>query len=287
MSDELLNITGKLDPPIIALYQLVGDVAEDLDIPFLVVGATTRELVLRYAHDVTVAVESEFPDFAIEVADWRSFQMLKDALLDSGFSATRMEQRIISPENILLEILPFVELEHDQTTLAWSVDGEMQSNVLGFQEVFANAERVRIQDMPTVDIHVATPAGMAVLKLLKWLDGDADLRIKDAIDLQLLLSGYQDVPEVRNWLYEDKQLLKDYDYDITLAAAWLLGEDAGVIVSEQTAELLAALFNDSYEVLSAGDLAEEMSEPDLRDYDRNTELINAFAEGFLDSVANQ
>lgn len=284
MTEDWLNLSGTFEPPLIALFQTLGDVAEDLAIPLLVVGMTIRDLVLYYGHDTPIERESADSDFAVEVPDWPSFLSLRDALLDSGFRATRIEQRILSPENILLEIIPFVEIENDQANIVWSDDGEVQSNVVGFQEVFDTAEIVRIQEDPGVDIRVATPAGMAVLTLLAWLDRDADTRLQDAGNLLDLLGSYGKIPAVCDWLYEDKQLLEDYDWDITLASAWLLGEDTGNIVSEQSFELIAALFNGSYEVLSSDDLAAEMSDPELGDFAYNRELLNAFAEGFLDTT---
>ncbi len=48
--------------------------------------------------------------------------------------------------------------------------------VLGFQEACDNAEWVRIQENPELDVPVATPAGMSLLKIIAWTDRAGDLR---------------------------------------------------------------------------------------------------------------
>lgn len=47
MSNSLLNLSGKIDPETIALFQCVEGIAKQLNIPFVVVGAYARDLVLH------------------------------------------------------------------------------------------------------------------------------------------------------------------------------------------------------------------------------------------------
>ncbi|MBN4055509.1 hypothetical protein JYU12_02065, partial [bacterium AH-315-K03] len=50
MNDLSLNISGKIDSETVALYESVSDTAEKLDIPFVVVGASARDIVLQYGY---------------------------------------------------------------------------------------------------------------------------------------------------------------------------------------------------------------------------------------------
>ena len=46
MSDLSLNISGKIDSQTVALYKNVSEAANQLEIPFVVVGASARDIVL-------------------------------------------------------------------------------------------------------------------------------------------------------------------------------------------------------------------------------------------------
>ena len=54
MTSTLLNIAGKIDPQTVALFETVSSAIADLDMPYVVVGATARDLVLHYGHGARV-----------------------------------------------------------------------------------------------------------------------------------------------------------------------------------------------------------------------------------------
>ncbi|MFV1985522.1 MAG: hypothetical protein ACC657_18380 [Thiohalomonadales bacterium] len=47
MTNISLDISGKIDPRIVELFGLVGNVLAELKMPYIVVGATARDLVLH------------------------------------------------------------------------------------------------------------------------------------------------------------------------------------------------------------------------------------------------
>jgi len=116
-------------------------------------------------------------------------------------------------------------VEDGQASIAWPPEGKVKMNVLGFQEACDAAEWVRIQDEPELDVPVATPAGMALLKIIAWTDRASDLRKKDAMDIAYLLTTYEAIQEVIDALYDDDNthIMERYGWDITQAAAHLLG----------------------------------------------------------------
>lgn len=201
--------------------------------------------------------------------------------MESGFSETRAQHRVISPGNVQVDIVPFGQVEDEEANIAWPPDGDWVMNVLGFQEACDNAEIVRIQDDPPVDIPVATPEGMAVLKLIAWTDRAADLRSKDAKDLLYLFTTYEKIPAINNALHEDQDLMEDYDWDIELASAYQLGVDAESITEEQTYDAIAELFSGDHEGLTVELLVEEMCKQIDREFDRNEALVGAFISGFV------
>lgn len=46
------SLIGKLDSSIIDVLSALNGIANDLEIPFYVVGATARDILLQHAHDI-------------------------------------------------------------------------------------------------------------------------------------------------------------------------------------------------------------------------------------------
>ena len=281
MNSTLLNISGKIDTKIVALYAVVSEVAEQLLMPFVVVGASARDLVLHYGYGANMQRATEDIDFGIQVPDWAAFQTLKNKLLEKGFKETRAAHRVVSPENVLIDIVPFGLVEDEQSNIAWPPEGNWVMNVLGFQEVCDNAELVKIQDSPIVEIPVATPEGMAILKIIAWADREANMRVKDAKDFLYLLTTYEKIPDISDGLYESSALMEKYEWDLTLASAHQLGMDAKGIAKDKTVNAIVKLFKDEHEKLRLEQFIGEMYERGDDQYERNKTLTNAFIEGFL------
>jgi hypothetical protein len=49
MKENPLNFSGKIDNPTIAMFDCIAHVADSLNIPFFVVGAAARDIILRYS----------------------------------------------------------------------------------------------------------------------------------------------------------------------------------------------------------------------------------------------
>jgi len=80
---------------------------------------------------------------------------------------------------------------------------------------------------------------LAVLKICAWNDRQPE-QLKDADDFLLLLRTYIDAG---NWerLNNREDILAAYDYDMTLAGAYILGQDATTISSDVTRTRLHAI----------------------------------------------
>ncbi len=279
MSNTLLNISGKLDPESIALFDHIGTITAQFNIPYVVVGAYARDLMLHYAYGATIQRATTDIDLGIRVPSWSAFARLNEQLLQEGFRTTQSQHRLISPQNRQIDIVPFGPIEDDNANIQWPPDGDIKLNVLGFQEAHDHAELVRIQNAPSIDIPVATPKGMAVLKLISWTDRSADMRKKDAKDLRYLMANCEKIPAIQDALYEDTTLMEQYDWDIGLAGAHQLGMDARAIAGEQTLRLIAELFSGGG-TLSVERLIEEMCDHHELEYDKNEKLTQAMIAGF-------
>jgi len=165
MTNTLLNIAGKIDPDTVQVYGAVKEAAESLNIPFVVVGASARDLVLHYFHGAKIQRASLDIDFGIQVPNWGAFKALKQKLTEVNFKETKAQHRILGPKGMPVDIIPFGPLINDGFNIEWPPKGDVIMNVLGFQEASKHSVMVRIQDEPPIDIPVATPQGMALLKI--------------------------------------------------------------------------------------------------------------------------
>ncbi len=186
MSNTSINISGQIYSDAVQVYIDISDACDHLKIPYVVVGASARDIVLHIGYGAKIQRATRDIDFGIQVPNWNAFQSLKFDLLSRGFKETRQRHKLISNAGVPIDIVLFGQLEDENANISWPPDGDWVMNVLGFQEACENAKIVRVQNDPPVDIPVATPVGMAVLKLIAWTDRNADMRSKDAKDLLYL-----------------------------------------------------------------------------------------------------
>lgn len=103
------------------------------------------------------------------------FNQLKTRLLEAGFSQHRdrvYQLNIIDSAGMPweIDIVPFGGITQNNNEIAWPPEQNVVMNVMGFTEAFENAVTVRISEVPNLEIKVASPAGMLILKLISWIE---------------------------------------------------------------------------------------------------------------------
>ncbi|QEY17226.1 hypothetical protein D0C16_15320 [Cellvibrio sp. KY-GH-1] len=281
MKAPLLNISAKIDPALASLCEIVAECAVQLQIPYLIVGATARDMVLHYGFGAKIQRATADIDFALQVPTWDAFTALRMELIANNFSETRKVHCLIAPNNLPIDIIPFGDLADQDAKVQWPPSGDIIMNVLGFQEALNNANTVRLRDAPILDVPVASPEGMTILKLIAWTDREIEQRNKDAKDLAYLLTTYENIPVISDQLYGEITLMELYGWDLTLASAHQLGINVKQITLQQTYVVIANLLNNQSPRLKLERLINEMSENTTLQYARHNALISAFAAGFL------
>jgi predicted nucleotidyltransferase len=213
MTNSLINISGKLDQPTIELYRAVNEAAKSVGSAYLVVGASARDLLLHHGCEMTVARATADTDFGVQVASWEQFEGIRGSLVINGFQETRMSHRLVSPEGLKIDIVPFGGIEREDSTISWPPEGAAVMNVLGFEDALNSAIEVCISENPELRIPIASAAGLALLKAIAWTDRSPDLRAKDAKDLLYLAHTYERLPFVD--VYADEELLERVDFNVT------------------------------------------------------------------------
>ncbi|MDQ7051110.1 MAG: nucleotidyl transferase AbiEii/AbiGii toxin family protein [Enterobacterales bacterium] len=270
-----MDISDKLDKELIGRYTDVALAMTELNIPFLVVGASARDLFFEYAHDIGAPRKTHDLDFAIQIPNWEAFEQARKALIKRGFVETKVQHRLRKGEIYPIDIVPFGEIA-DENNIAWPPDGDVQMNVLGFDEALSNAAWFVINNNPKIEIPLPQPPGLILMKFIAWLDREQPLRTKDAQDIKFILKSFEKLPFINEKLYQ-KDLLEKYDGDTYLIGAELLGQAVFEISSYKSKELISEVFNNDQKIER---LVVEMDERGRADLDFNIALIEAFFAGF-------
>lgn len=273
-----LDLSGKIDAKSIAIYSAIDQVARELDISYVVVGASARDLVLHYGYEATIKRATADIDFGMQVSDWETFEALRNKLNESGFEETNTLHRLIY-DGMKIDLVPFGSVQDEEAKIVWPPRGEVVMNVLGFQEAVENVVNIIIQDDPKIEIPVVMPPGLSLLKIICWTDRDADLKNKDAKDLLYLFKSYEEIPEIRDSIYDYPELEEKFGWDITLGSAFKLGIDAAEISSEQTMEYLKQIEDDRIDKRPSDLLIEDMCENIENEFERNQQLLSAYFLG--------
>ena len=240
MSENLLDLSGKIEPDLVELFRAIENVTAASRICYFVIGATARDIILHYGYDVPIKRATADTDLGIEISSWHEFQTLKEQLTATGlFTTTGIPYRLFYKKKLPLDIIPFGPLEHPGKEITWP-PGNRIMNVLGFEDAYRNALIVRLNDNPSLDIQFVTPAGLAVLKIIAWQDrspGDS----KDAQDLAYLMSNYLDAGNQKRIYNDHGDLLDVDDFDYIRSGAQLLGRDMAKMMLPETREVVVQI----------------------------------------------
>ena len=145
----------------------VDAVMKALDLPYFIVGAMARDILLTHVFGLAPGLATRDLDIGIAMKDWDEFDAVVAKLVDDSefVRDTKIVHRLYKGE-YPLDIIPFRGVESPEPTIAWPSDLGTVMNVAGYREYFEAAETVQIETGFVVRV-VSLP-GLAVLKLLAW-----------------------------------------------------------------------------------------------------------------------
>ncbi|MGV6817587.1 MAG: nucleotidyl transferase AbiEii/AbiGii toxin family protein [Thiotrichales bacterium] len=280
MKNISLNIAKAVDPAAKETLKLVAQVADGLDIQFVVIGATARDLVLHCCYGAEIQRATRDIDFAVQVESWAAFEKLTSALAQHGYRKVKVQHRLKSPTGGTIDIVPFGSLQSGEAKIVWPPPDGNEMVVLGMQEALATAVMVDLGSQESLHIPVATPVTLVILKLVSWTERSVQDRIKDARDFLFLLSSYDKVPLAQEEFFSDEELIERSGGDLTLGAAEILGRHAGHAVAPETSTYLSKLFASGIRRCSIETLVEDSCSNLELQLDRHSMLLDAFITGF-------
>lgn len=278
MTDTLLDLSGTLPTEYIELLALVKETADRQQIPLLLIGATARNLILRYAHNIEIKRLTKDIDFGVTVNSWSRFQQLKKQLLATGkFKETKFPHRLIWQSEIEIEtdFVPFGKLESPPGQITWQED-EFEMSTVGFAEAMESLIRVKLDE--GLILNVVSLEGLALLKIISWGDRPTE-RERDAKDLWLVMNEYLKFNDEQLFgdTAEHADLLEDEDFDYTNAGARMLGRNISRIASETTCNIALSILAEDNRRSGIYVLTEVIKRAE-RSFDREDEVLTMWRE---------
>lgn len=289
MRRNSLNLSGKIDNLTTILFHDVFETALSMGVPFFVIGATARDIMLLYGHGIRTTRATMDIDFGIQVSNWGQYDEFKKGLLNSDrFKATKEEHRLRYNESILIDIVPFGAIIEKDGSISWPPEHEIKMSALGFKEAFENSIIVRLNENPVLDIPFANLSGLAVMKLISWDDRYPE-RKKDAEDLDLIMREYLNAGNQKR-LFENEidiidKLNESSGFDYEKASARLLGRDISKIIGGESRKKIVEILNRETGEKARYRLVEDMTNTHIksgRDFEETLEMLEQLKSGVFD-----
>ena len=282
MRRTLLNISGKLDPFTVAIYEQIATLAESQKIQFFIIRATARDLILRHGYGIEARRATKDIDLAVHVASWDEFQALKNNLIETGqFAETKMTQRLMYQESIPVDIVPYGSIKEADSSIGWPPDHDIRMSILGFEDAYNDAMPVRLRAEPELDVLVASPTSLAALKLIAWKER-APENTKDATDLIFIMQNYLDIGNHERLQGEHSDLV-DENFDYVRAGTRLLGRDIAKVLSDQAIAEVQLILEEQTADGDRYPLVEDMSRGVTGEqFQENLILLKNLIQGVID-----
>lgn len=243
MNNNLRILSKKIDGFAADLLGTIAVVAESLKVPFFVIGATARDMILTQGYGIETGRATKDIDLGVQVSDWEAYERLRKGIIATGkFKRDKkLAQRLVYAETFPIDIIPFGAIAEPDDCLSWPPEHDTTMSTLGFEEAYHNSITVRMRTDPVLDIQFVSLPGLALLKIISWNDNHLR-RDKDAHDLLLLMRTYLDAGnQDRLWNEEGDLVGEDSDY--VRAGSRLLGRDIAAILSKEVKEAVIRILD--------------------------------------------
>jgi predicted nucleotidyltransferase len=217
-----------------------ANVANDLKIPFVLIGAGARLMVLDWENNVLDQRSTEDWDFGVQLPDWNAFQLLRKKLTETGlFRKCRVPHRLEHRSNIMVDFVPFGAIEDPDGEIRWEGEGKVM-NVAGFKEAMQHAVPKQL-DAKLV-IPVVNIPGFIILKMFAFNDRSGNQQEKDLQDIHYVLQEYHQGNNAERAFEDLMPYWRTDKVAWETAGAFLLGKDvAGMLLAETYEQMLPIL----------------------------------------------
>jgi predicted nucleotidyltransferase len=284
MTNILFNLSGKIEKPTVDTLYLLKGIADSFGIPFFVVGAFARDLILKHRYGIEPRRMTTDIDLGVEVASWEQFKKLKESLIATGQFSLTLEKQRLHCGTILIDILPFGPITDEDKKISWPPEHEIIMSMVGFEEAYEYSITVRLSSDPELDIKLASLPGLAIMKLISWKEKYPD-RKRDAEDLLLIMNKYEEAGNSERLYGEELPLLLEEGFDTQMAGTRLLGRDMAKMSDPQTLRniisILDAETGDQIHYRLVRDMIRETGRPETK-FDEILRQLEKLRQGILE-----
>jgi len=220
METSLKISSDKFEPNFLECINIISEITDKFEIPYLLIGATARDIIFEHLHGVKSPRITMDIDIAVQVAAWSSYDQIMNELLNVyGFETTDQIQRLRHKEkDIIIDIIPFGNIA-DDGKLIWR-ENENSMNVSVLSEVYKRAKIIQIENH--FDIKIPSPEDLIVLKFLSWKDA-YPLRSRDAEDILFILKNYEKTLDTNSIFEKYPDIIEKEGFDLSFASVVILG----------------------------------------------------------------
>lgn len=275
-----MRLEATVDKDMYELLRTVSVCVKELDVDWLLIGATARVLLLEQVYGWPGARGTQDADFAVQVGSWDHYRALCERLLQTSYieSTKNPAKRFKVRDNLMFDLVPYGGVEEDGRRVFWPPDRDNLMTVRGFSGAAKDALVVRINN--DLDVPVVSPPGLCALKLFAWEERGVQEVGRDAEDIAFLFGNIERwiTPEQ---LYDDHEaVIEAADYDIQLAGITVLGSQVARLLESDELEFLVRLLSRHCEVGVDSSLIRDLHRYlKLWEKVRITELVTALLKG--------
>lgn len=284
MSNILFDLSGKIDQQTVAVLSVVKKVADSLTIPFFVVGASARDIILNHCYGLKTPRMTKDIDLGVEVASWQQFNQLRESLLSTGKVSPTSKLHSLKFDSVLIDIVPFGAITDERRRISWPPEHEIIMSLVGFKEAYEYSLTVRLSSNPELDIQLPTLPGLALMKLISWKDGYPE-RQRDAEDLLVIMQKYEKAGNFDRLYEKERSLLEEESFDTRYASIRLLGRDMAIMAEPFTLDTIRTILDAETGQLSQYRLVTDMIKSRFDfdpEFDEILPLIEKLRQGLVD-----
>lgn len=190
-------------------------------VDFYLIGAIAKEYWFNRGGKTSAGTKDI--DFAVLVASQEDYGNIRNYLKDKGYSDTKENAYVlISPTGVQIDILPFGEIEIDETVKVIG-EGMTSIRVNGFKEVY-NAGTEEAELSTGHIFKAATLPAIVLLKLIAY-DDRPEARLKDARDVASIVQHFFDLQSDFIYEYHVNLFEDESDKDIVDIGAIVIGRE--------------------------------------------------------------
>lgn len=227
------NNKAEVDEALFKVLSVFSNAAEQLGVPWLVIGATARVMLFEKVYGLPAGLATQDIDFAVQVGDWNRYQELREIILsnDSIETGRPAIHRFKLDEDMIFDLVPYGGVENDEKQIAWPPDGDVVMPVRGFAGANENAVYVEVNEK--ILVPVVSPQGLFALKLFAWKERHIDHPGRDAKDLGYIIRHIESLypPDMLHTQYINA--IDTADYVINNAGHYQLGCDVQDLLTEE------------------------------------------------------